>query len=279
MTQHWADGKVDVGIYNVYEMLPQFISPDPPILANADFRRALLRASDRQLLVDSFMFGKSSVADSTVVVPTQKEYRYVEAQIVRYPYDPRSAASTLASLGYSPGAGGRLVDSADEPPTLEIRFSTSDEIPNKITLALRDQWQAVGIGVDAVPIPAARSRDSEYRDTRPAFEVLTQRPLLQHYLSKEVPTAATNFIGDNPTRYSNPELDALINRYTMTMPWDARMDAFGKIVHHLSSELVDIGIFYSAQPVLIGNRLLSASAAKSVPPANQVWNAHEWDVR
>ena len=26
-------------------------------------------------------------------------------------------------------------------------------------------------------------------------------------------------------------------------------------------------------------RVLNAGAAKSVPPANQVWNAHEWDVR
>src|SRR5207245_6799840 len=146
-------------------------------------------------------------------------------------------------------------------------------------LSIRDQWQTVGVGVDTLVIPAQRRQDLEYRDTRPGFDLSMQRPLMAHYQSKEVPRPENNFRGDNPTRYSSAELDGFIDRYLVTMPWPERMTAFGQIVRHLSNEVVDMGILYPITPSLIANRLLNVTAAKSVPPANQSWNAHEWDVQ
>jgi peptide/nickel transport system substrate-binding protein len=275
----WPEGHLDSALYNVFELLPQHIAPNPAVLANVEFRRALLHASDRQQLVDSLLSGLTSVAYSTIVVPNQREYPYVEPYIVRYAYDPRAAVDGIAGLGYTRGADGRFRDGADQPLVLEIRTTSTEDLTNKLMLSIRDQWQSVGIGVDTLVIPAQRRQDLEYRDTRPGFEISMQRPLMAHYQSKEVPRAENNFRGDNPTRYASAELDEYIDRYLGAMPWNVRMDALGQIARHLSSEVVDMGILHPITPTLIANRLSNVSAAKSVPPANQAWNAHAWDAR
>src|SRR5205807_10570299 len=57
---------------------------------DAEFRRALVHAIDRQQLSDALGLGYSSVAHS-IIAPDQAQYRFVESSIVRYEYDPRRA--------------------------------------------------------------------------------------------------------------------------------------------------------------------------------------------
>lgn len=87
-------------------MYPQLLPPTPAVMGDARFRGALLYGLDRQEIVDTIMGGLSAVAHTTIVNPTQREYRDVERCIVKYDYDPRRAAQTIESLGFSKGSGG-----------------------------------------------------------------------------------------------------------------------------------------------------------------------------
>lgn len=55
--QQWREGRVEYGPGGWVTIYPQFINPQPPIVADVRFRRALLHAIDRQELVDNLMFG------------------------------------------------------------------------------------------------------------------------------------------------------------------------------------------------------------------------------
>jgi hypothetical protein len=44
------------------------------------------------------------------------------------------------------------------------------------------------------------------------------------------------------------------------------------IVHYMSENLLPMGMFHDARPVLVGNRL------RNVTGHYPGWNAHEWDV-
>jgi hypothetical protein len=50
------------------------------------------------------------------------------------------------------------------------------------------------------------------------------------------------------------------------------------MVHHMTDQLVTMGIFYVVEAILVSNRLDHVG-----PPigeeALQTWNAHEWDVK
>ncbi|MEA2639239.1 MAG: peptide/nickel transport system substrate-binding protein, partial [Chloroflexota bacterium] len=53
----WRDGKVDLAVASFSQIFPQFINPNPAIVANLQFRRALLMALNRQEMVDSIQYG------------------------------------------------------------------------------------------------------------------------------------------------------------------------------------------------------------------------------
>jgi hypothetical protein len=77
----------------------------------------------------------------------------------------------------------------------------------------------------------------------------------------------------------NPDLDAIIDRYWVTIPWDARMDLVGQIVGHITDQVALLPLFYDMDVMLTSNRLLNADAALRADGAAQAWNAYEWDVR
>jgi hypothetical protein len=71
----------------------------------------------------------------------------------------------------------------------------------------------------------------------------------------------------------NPDLDALIERYYVTIPRPERMQVAGQIVHHLSDQVVPVLLFYDVTATAIGSRLRNVSWQ-----GNQLWNAISWDV-
>lgn len=267
----WREGHLDTSLQSWYALYPQFINPSPPVVADAQFRRALLHATDRRQLVDSFMGGLTAPAD-TVISPSEREYRDLQPYVVSYGYDPRAAAQLIEGLGYTRGADGSYRDAGGQRLTVEIRTGAGDELQEKLVLTIADYWQRAGVGGEAVIFPRQRSDDLEYRQTRPAFEMVRQPSEVHRYHSSGTPLPENNYRGQNRTRYRNAELDALIDRYFVTIPWQDRMQVLGQLVRHLSGELIAMGILYDAQPMLIANRLHNVSAAA------QSANAHEWDL-
>ena len=106
----WSEGAMRTSFNFAISMNPQFLNPDPPVVANAQFRKALMMAEDRQQLADELMYGLSGVADSTLQ-PSEEEYKYVEPVIVKYAYDPARSAQMIEALGFRKGADGMLQDS------------------------------------------------------------------------------------------------------------------------------------------------------------------------
>ena len=81
----------------------------------------------------------------------------------------------------------------------------------------------------------------------------------------------TPFAGGNRGRYRNPEYDALVDSYWVTIPFAERMQVLGRIFHHQNDQVIIMRLFFDPEATLVGNRL------KGVPPGLP-WNVHEWDV-
>src|SRR5581483_3281848 len=83
----WHEGHVDMAPANAISIYPQFMNASPAVVTDVRFRRALLRAIDRQQLMETLLGGISSVAES-FLFPDQPQYAEIEARLPRYPYDP-----------------------------------------------------------------------------------------------------------------------------------------------------------------------------------------------
>jgi peptide/nickel transport system substrate-binding protein len=275
----WRDGKLDTTFAGTswIALFPQFVNPSPPVLADVRARRALLHATDRQRLVDVFVAGLTQVAQS-YVGPTQPEYPAVESSIVRYEFDPRRAAQLWDELGHTRDAEGSYRDGSGQKLSIEIRTTAGDDLRDKLLFSIVDDWRQAGIGAEALIIPRQRSDDREYRSTRPAFEIVRQpndlsESALVRLHSSEAALPENGFRGSNRTRYMNPELDALIERYLVTIPFAERLEVVRQMVHHISDQLAVMGVLYDVSPMLISNHLQNVKAELDTR------NAHEWDWR
>lgn len=258
-------------------MYPQFINPTPPVTADVTFRRAVYHAVDRQQLVDSLQAGLARVAES-ILIPKDPEWIDAERAVVRYEYDPRRAAQLVESLGFTRGADGLYRDAAGERLSVELRTVRHD-LYEKALLAVGDYLQRAGIGFEPNVVPPTRVNDREYRATFPSFEVI-ENPndfeALTRLRLSETPLPENRFTGRNRVRYVDPAFDALLERYFVTIPRPERVQAAAQIVRFMTDQLIWMGLFHQAEPVMIANRIQGPAARTQ--GATHTWNAHEWDV-
>lgn len=276
LRDQWQDGKLNVANVSYWlTVFPQFVNPNPPVVADLRFRRALLQAIDRQAMVETIMAGLVPIAHS-YIKPDAPEARETDRYVVRYEYDPRRAAQVLEELGYTKGADGRLRDSSAQPLTVEVRATSSPAIHAKSMFPVADYWQRLGLSVDPLVVPVQSIRDREFQATFPAFDV-GRRPngaeYVERFHSSEAGLPQNRFQGRNTPRYMTPEFDGLLEQYLATIPWEPRMQVLGQIMRHFTDQLVTMGLFYDVGPTLVSNRLVN------VPVYNPTANVHEWDLK
>jgi peptide/nickel transport system substrate-binding protein len=274
------DGRMEIKRSSRFTTYPQFLNPDPQVVGDVRFRRALLHAIDRQQLSEVLLPGAESPVAHNFLNPSEPEFRETEPAVVKYPYDPGRAAALLRELGYTPGPDAILRDAAGQRLFVELRSGSTADLNQKIALSMIDAWQRVGVASEMIVVPTQRQRDLQYRANFPAFD-MTRQPAaigtLNNLYSSEARLADTGYLGRNYARYMNPALDTLVDRYFNTVPWQERMEVGRQIMHHITDQAVWLDLFYDAAPLLISSRLKNVAASKA-EGALDTWNAHAWDV-
>jgi peptide/nickel transport system substrate-binding protein len=277
LQEQWPAGRMHPGPANTWiQIYPQFLNATPAVVTELPFRRALLHAVDRQDLADTIQGGLLPVAHS-YVGPNEPEYDEVQRYLVKYEYDPRRSAQLMDELGYTHGSSG-YVDSVGQRLNVELR-TTKEDIHEKSMLAVADYWQRAGVRVDQLVIPQQRVRDQEYRANFPTFQIQiqsTKLASLDRFRASRIPLAENRWVGDNYPRYSNADLEGLIQRYFATVPRAERTDVLGQMMHHMTDRLVIIPMFHSSNPFMIAHRVEQVGTS---PLADYQWNAHLWDVK
>jgi peptide/nickel transport system substrate-binding protein len=271
--EQWRGGRVEAPLETMTGLWPQHINPDPPIVADVRFKRALLHGLDRQQIVDTFLGGLVPVADS-FIAPDSPDYKIVDPLVAKYPYDARRATQLIDEFGYAKDPDGSYRDSTGKKLTVELR-TTAHDLREKLLFVL--QWQRVGVGTDPVIIPRQRAADREYRATSLSFDFRFNPADVTRYHSNQVPLPENNYRGNNSSRYRSPELDALLDRYVVTIPREERTQVLAQVIKHMTDNLVVVPLFHDAEPALVGNRLVNITARRGDAFAG--WNAHEWDVK
>jgi peptide/nickel transport system substrate-binding protein len=267
--ERW-DGTSEATLSGTVGAFPQFIDPNPRVILDVGFRRALYHAIDRQLLVDNLQYGLTKVAHTNMVLDNP-EYKHVESRLVTYPHDPRRSVQLIEGLGYALGADGIFRNAANQPLKVELRSTPGREVNERATLAVADMWHRVGVEVDILVLTLAQNSDREFRQTRPGFEVVGQPEDIYRFHTRQVPTAETRYVGDNRMRYSNAQLDQLVDRYYVTIPERERAEILGQMYHHITDQVVLMPFFYEAVQRLQAKKLINFTSPLG-------WNAYEWDV-
>ncbi len=281
LRDQWRSGTMLIKMQGWVAAYPQFVNPNPPALRDVRFRRALIHALDREQLAESLQLGLVPVAH-TIVSPNERVYPEIEPSIVKYDYDPRRSVELIEQMGYSRAPDGLFRDASNQPLAVELRTTAELDIHLTTVFPMADAWQRVGVATEPVVIPPQRQTDREYVNTFPAFHMigsgntLTSAGLGRFHSSKAA-LAENNYqsVGNYP-RYMNPAFDVLMDRYFATVPERERTEVLGQVIHHMTDQLIALGLFYNGSAVMVSNRIkgVTVGAARST----QTWNALEWDV-
>jgi hypothetical protein len=143
-----------------------------------------------------------------------------------------------------------------------------------------DYWQKVGVPTEPVVISAQQASDPQDQATFHSFQLVRQDYHLLRLLafhSSEARTAERRYTGSNNGRYMNPDLDALINRFQQTIPFDERMVVGGQILHHITDEVAVMPLFYDLEVSLASRRLRNAETLLRLG-GGAVWDVQTWDI-
>ncbi|HEY3116594.1 MAG TPA: ABC transporter substrate-binding protein, partial [Chloroflexota bacterium] len=268
----WQGGRLELGLGGVVTIFTQFLNPDPQIVANVQFRRALMHALDRQELVDTIQGGFGGVAH-TYLGPGQIEYSEIESALVKYDYDPRKAAQLIEGLGYFKGADGVYRDGANQK--LSFPFHTTITTVNqKSTLATADAWQRAGLEPQVETIPLQRQADLAFMNTLPAFHLIRigrNVTAFQSLRSNQAAVPENNFTGANRGRYQSPELDTLIDHYFAAIPRADRMRALGEVLHFVTDQLPVMNVLFDPDAIMVSNRLKNVESGSP-------WKSEQWEI-
>ncbi len=130
-----------------------FFNPANNALLNqADFRRALALAVDKQRILDEVLHGDGQIIN-TPILPGMLGY---DPSVKAEDYSPEKAKQLLDKLGWqvSPDTAFRIkagakVKEGEKPEELTIKLTTIDQNDNsKIVSIIKESWQAIGIKTD-----------------------------------------------------------------------------------------------------------------------------------
>lgn len=277
----WANAAVEYRAVSWLTIFPQFINTNPPIVANLQFRRALMHAMDRQQMVDTLQHGKGNVMH-TFLLPDQPLYRDIEARVMKYPFEPARAQQMIQELGYTKRPDGLFYDAAGQKLNVELRTTNRVGAQLEGLPTIADYWQRAGVGVDQVVIPIQRQTDAQYRATFPSFEMLGPFPndtqLIPSLVSSATRLPENNFVSlNNYPRYQSRELDALVDRYVGTIPLTERVAALGRVVDHVAENVAWMPVMSLSAPYVWSKRVQNATARGVI--GLQTWNVHAWDLQ
>jgi peptide/nickel transport system substrate-binding protein len=263
----YSPGLLDVGAFQLRE-----VPNAQRALRDKRVRQALVYATDRQAAVDTMPPGVLIPADYPIAL-TDLMYPAVQRAVPKYDYNPARAEQLLDSAGWPRGAGG--VRRNADGDNLDVSIMASGSESGLLTTIMADYWKRVGVDASTMAIPGARALDREFVSSHSGvyYKPLIPQWIRVDWVSEQIPSPATRFLGRNTGGYGSPEMDVLIRRVQTTL--DPR-ERERYVVELLATWQEDAGFFsHLFRPAVI-------AAAKGVSGYDtEVWpaqNAHTWNI-
>jgi peptide/nickel transport system substrate-binding protein len=259
-----------------FQQRAEYAQPRSALL-NRDVREALYRSLDRAAIADVITHGLAPLADSWVS-PGDPLRPAVESAIPQYPYDPGRAQQLFTAAGWTRGTDGVLVN-AQTGETFALELWGQQQQPDiREQPIIADYWKAVGVQAGQQTMSNNASGDREYDATRPGIRVGSignYRFSYDNALStKEVAGQANRWNGRNKYGYSNPAVDALVDKLNVTIDSRSRATLMRDYLQTAMGDVAFMPIYWEVYSIVSQG---SVKGAFNPSKTDMSWNAFEWD--
>lgn len=223
-----------------------FNTSEPP-LSSVAVRQAIAQAIDRESLIRDLLLGQAKIANS--ILP-EESWAYSPGQT--YSYDPAKAKSLLDAAGFrDPDGDGPQMRFAKP---LSFKVSASSVAARQYAGVIQNYLKNVGIPV-AIETAELNTlfdqlRYGQFQITYGQWVGGNQDPIFfkDLFASSEIPTQER--AARNRSRYSNKELDALLDEATNTFDREKAVALYVRIQEIVSREQPVFPLWYQANMVI-----------------------------
>ena len=235
-------------------------------------RRALIYALDREAINMQLFDGRQPVA-ATFVHPLDWIYT---TDTPLYRRDLKKARALLDAAGWTVKRKGVRTNDAGKRLAIELMTTAGNRSRELVQQVLQSQWRDIGV--------ATRIRNEPARVyfgetvTKRKFTGLAMFAWLSApesvprstLHSKEIPTAANNYSGQNYMGYVNPEVDELLDAIEVELDRDKRRVLWHRLQRIYASELPVIPLFFRADAYIMPKWL------KGIEPTGHQYPTSTW---
>lgn len=254
------DPNLQVKAFNGSNVVLLTINTASAPLDNVKVRQAIAHAIDRQTIINTLVGGYGKVAQS--IIP-EESWSYSPGQT--YSYDPAAAKRLLDEAGFRDPDGDGPRFRFDKP--IRYGVSGSSIAGRNYAVVVQNQLKEVGIDVQIQTYEGTTLFDEMRRGN---FQIAysqwvggNQDPIFYKdlFASSEIPTEQRP--SRNRSRYSNPELDKLVEEAVNTYDRQKARELYVRIQEIVSRDVPVIPWWYQSNIVIakknVGNMQVNAS--------------------
>jgi peptide/nickel transport system substrate-binding protein len=236
------------------------LNTSSPPLDNVRVRQAIAYAIDRESMIKELLRGLAKIAHS--IIP-EESWAYTPGQ--KYSFDPNMAKKLLDEAGFKDPDGDGPKMRFEKP--LVYKLSGSSIAGRQYAGVIQNYLKNVGIPVE-IQTPEQNTLFDELR--RGNFQIAytqwvggNQDPIFYKdlFATSEIPTQQRP--SRNRSRYSNKELDALLDEAVNTFDREKALVLYTKIQEIISGEVPVLPLWYQSNIVIarknVGNIQVNAS--------------------
>ena len=247
------------------------VNLDNKLLADRRVRQAMLLAIDRKAISEKLFEGKQPIAHGGI---SDLDPMFSPAAR-QYGYDPAAARKLLDEAGFSTFRNNVRHNAAGEKLSIELGTTAGNRVRELVAQVIQSQLRQVGIEVRLKAETPRIFFDAMGKRTYSGLGMYAwvQRPERvprSSLHSKEIPSAANGWSGQNYPGYANPEMDKALDAAERELDVVKRRALFAEIQKLAADDLPSLPLFFRVDPFVVPKPL------KGVTPTGTLNSSTLW---
>ncbi len=256
------------------------VNLDNKLLADRRVRQALLLAIDRRAISEKLFEGKQPIAHGQI---SELDPMFSPAAR-QYGYDPAAARKLLEEAGFSMLRNNVRHNAAGEKLSIELGTTAGNRVRELVAQVIQSQLRQVGIEVRLKAEPPRIFFDAMGKRTYSGLGMYAwvQRPEgvpRSSLHSKEIPSAANGWSGQNYPGYANPEMDKALDAAERELDVARRRDLFAEIQKLAAEDLPSLPLFFRVDPFVIPKPLKGVTPTGTLNSSTLWVEQWRWETR
>jgi peptide/nickel transport system substrate-binding protein len=253
-----------------------------PVLGEIAMRHALTLAVPKQRIIDKLLAGKPTPGNTPLSIGF-----FAPKDVKQDGYDPAKANQLLDQAGWTKGSDG-IRSKGGVRAHLSISTTTGDKVREAVEVVLVDEFKQIGVELEVKNYPSSVLLGSWAANSprnRGAYDITMyasspdpdpHTTLSPRYTTAGIPTVQNNGAGFNYHRFSNPDVDKLIDHAGTTLDPDQRKKDYHDALKIMNDNYIGVWIYNRA--ILDAHR---ANLYGWSPNGweNFTWNVQDWYVK